>query len=36
MKEQELDRLLDKISTNGIGSLTKKEKERLEELSKVK
>jgi membrane associated rhomboid family serine protease len=36
MKEQELDRLLDKISTNGIASLTKKEKERLEELSKVK
>jgi membrane associated rhomboid family serine protease len=36
MKERELDRLLDKISTNGIQSLTKKEKERLEELSKVK
>lgn len=36
MKELELDRLLDKISTNGINSLTKKEKERLEELSKVK
>jgi membrane associated rhomboid family serine protease len=36
MKEKELDRLLDKISTRGIESLSKKEKERLEELSKVK
>jgi membrane associated rhomboid family serine protease len=35
-KEMELDRLLDKISTQGINSLSKKEKERLEELSKVK
>jgi membrane associated rhomboid family serine protease len=35
MKEMELDRLLDKISTNGFHSLSKKEKERLEELSKV-
>ncbi len=35
MKERELDRLLDKISTSGIHSLTKKEKQRLEELSKV-
>jgi membrane associated rhomboid family serine protease len=36
MKEQELNRLLDKISTHGINALSKKEKERLEELSKVK
>ncbi|MFB9078338.1 rhomboid family intramembrane serine protease [Flavobacterium procerum] len=32
-KQEELDRLLDKIGKNGIGSLTKKEKQRLEELS---
>jgi membrane associated rhomboid family serine protease len=36
IKEMELDHLLDKISRQGIKSLTKKEKERLEELSKVK
>jgi membrane associated rhomboid family serine protease len=36
MKEQELDRLLDKINTHGINALSKKEKERLEQLSKVK
>lgn len=36
LKERELDRLLDKISTHGINSLTKKEKDRLEELSRVK
>jgi len=36
MKEQELDRLLDKINTHGINALSKKEKERLEELSRVK
>ncbi len=33
-KERELDELLDKINENGIQSLTKKEKEKLEELSK--
>jgi membrane associated rhomboid family serine protease len=35
-KEMELDHLLDKIGRHGINSLSKKEKERLEELSKVK
>lgn len=33
-KEKELNQLLDKIHKNGIKKLTKKEKERLEELSK--
>lgn len=35
MKEEELDALLEKISSHGINSLSKKEKARLEELSKV-
>jgi hypothetical protein len=34
LKQKELDRLLDKISKHGLGSLSKKERERLEELSK--
>ena len=33
-KQKELDKLLDKISLKGIDSLSKKEKQRLEELSK--
>jgi membrane associated rhomboid family serine protease len=36
LREKELDQLLDKISVHGMDSLSKKEKERLEELSKVK
>jgi membrane associated rhomboid family serine protease len=36
IQERELDLLLDKISRYGIESLSKKEKERLEHLSKVK
>lgn len=35
-QEADLDELLDKINRNGIASLTKKERERLEELSSLK
>jgi membrane associated rhomboid family serine protease len=35
-READLDELLDKINRNGMASLTKKERERLEELSSLK
>jgi membrane associated rhomboid family serine protease len=35
-READLDELLDKINRNGMSSLTKKERERLEELSSLK